>query len=306
MMQNKDKMQIFIETDTDRVNLYLSSPKGQKGSYAKYCLRHFTDDFRDGGTYQNQDIWRFYELYVGKIQENTFQADFPYAILNGGEWECALRIGGTPDFHGGLHGYEHQKMVVAMADGQELTLGTQGSRWAEQVEFCQQSEIYRQGTRDEIIALHSKHYQFKDGKVMLHQELLWQQAVTVLYSYMAMLPIKRTSDNTPEGEVISDRVTIDGGKTVYDVGKEGHQTGISSVADHVRNVQHAKIWGEQSGICAELTINCDFKPCNNFFVQNTKEYNKFYFSFAGDGAGYQTTCGEKWILDTEYEIYRRQ
>lgn len=298
---------MFIETETDRVNLYLSHPKGGADNYMQYCLRHFTDPYKDGGTYQNQDVWRMYEMYAYHADASGQMVQTkPYCILNGGEWECALRIDQTPDFHGGLHGYEHQKSVFASGNGRDITLGVKSDlRETESFEFVQCSEIYRQGTRNEVIAKHVKHYIFKEGKMMLHQELEWQQAVTILYAYMAMLPIKRTSDNTPEGEPISDYVILGDSDTVYDVRKIGHNTGISSVADHVRNVRYAKIWGEASGITAELHIDCPFLESNNFFVQNTEAYNKFYFSYAGDGDGYAVQPGEKWAIDTQYEIYQK-
>lgn len=302
-MQNK----MLIETDTDRVNLYVSHPKGRTGQYMQYCLRHFSDPYKDGGTYQNQDVWRLYEMYAyhtdsfGRLVQTK-----PYCILNGGEWECALRIDKTPDFHGGLHGYERQQSVFASVNAKDIILGKVSTpKVAECFEFVQYSDIYRQGTRDEVIAKHVKHYMLKDGKLMLHQELEWKQEVTVLYAYMAMLPIKRTSDNTPEGEPISDYVMLNESDTVYDVRKIGHNTGISSVADHVRNVRYAKIWGASSGITAELHIHCPFLKSNNFFVQNTEAYNKFYFSYAGDGVGYTVHPGEKWEIDTQYEIYQK-
>ena len=139
----------------------------------------------------------------------------------------------------------------------------------------------------------------------MHQEILWKQTVTVLYSYLMMFPIRRTSDDTPSGDVISDRISINDNGKVYDIEKAGHNTELSNNAAAKRNVGYAKIWGRKSGICAEISINCDFLPTNSFFVQNNNVYNKLYFSYAGDGVGHKVIPEDIWAIDTEYEIYRK-
>lgn len=296
---------IYLHSEEDRLNIYMHNEKGNADNFMKYCLRHFKDDYRDGGTYQNQDVWRFYELYSHTKKGEGFESDFPYAIFNGGEWECAIKIDGTPDFHGGLHGYEHAKSVFAKADGKDIELEKNYSLWASELEFVQLSEIYRQGTRDEVMATHVKHYIFKDGKVNLHQEIVWKQDVNIILAYTTMMPIRRTSDDTPTGEQISDSFMINDETTVYDVSKENHDTGMSGLVDHKRDVKYVKIWGETSGVCGEVSVSGTIFESNHFLVQKTKEYNKVYFSIAGDGVGHEFKEGNKWEIDTLYEIYRR-
>ena len=145
---------------------------------------------------------------------------------------------------------------------------------AHSFEFCQYSEIYRQGTKNELLALHKKRYFFSDGRLLLHQEIIWKQSVTVRYAYMAMLPIRRTSDDTPTGEIISDSVRINGSSTFYDVKETGHQTAVSTINAKVRDVKCVEIWSDE-----------------------------LYYSYAGDGVGYVTEEGEKWELNTRYEVY---
>lgn len=302
-MSNKNM--IYLHSEEDRLNIYMHNDKGRENNFMKYCLRHFEAPFRDGGTYQNRDVWRFYEMYSHTLKGEEFLSDFPYAVMNGGEWECAIRIDGTPDFHGGLHGYERAKSVFAKADGKDIELEKDYSMWAQELEFVQVSEIYRQGTQNELMANHVKHYIFKDGKVSLHQEVLWKQDAKILLAYLAMLPIRRTSDDTPNGEQISDSFMINDEQTVYDVSLENHDTGMSALSDHKRGVKYAKIWGEKSGVCGEVSINGTIFDTNHFIVQKTKEYNKVYFSIAGDGVGHEVKCGDKWEIDSLYETYRR-
>lgn len=294
----------YIQAENDAVNIYMHSPKGRADNFMKYTLRHFIVPFSDGRTYQNQNVWRLFELYSYKKTDDGLTQELNYQIVNGGEWECAIKIKDTPDFHGGYHGYENTLSALFMADGEEIDLSMPCSKQTEKFECILKSEIYRQGTENEIVAEHIKHYVFENGKVLLHQEILWKQTVTVLYSYLMMFPIRRTSDDTPSGEVISDRISINDNCKVYDIEKAGHETEVSNNSATARNVEYAKIWGRKSGICAEISINCKLLPTNSFFVQNNNVYNKLYFSYVGDGVGHKVNTNEKWTIDTIYEIYR--
>ncbi|MBR1970399.1 MAG: hypothetical protein IKA17_08605 [Clostridia bacterium] len=302
-----NQRQMFVKTTKDNVLVYVSSPKADDGCYVEYCLRHLVKPYTDGGTYQNQDLWRLYELYTYKEEENAIIKDKPYCIINWGEWECALEIKDTPDFHGGFHGYEHLTKIVTKLDGKDFDFEKETDLTeAKKFEFIHYSNIYRQGTKDELVAEHVKHYTFENGYLSLKQELVWHQKVTILFAYLAMLPIRRTSDDTPAGEQLTDRVKIDKFDEIFDITKEGHNTKVSMQHEkELQNVSYAKIWGEKSGFTAEMTINCDYLPTNTFAVQNADCYNKLYFSYAGGGVGHTVKIGEKWQLETKYEIYKK-
>jgi hypothetical protein len=265
------------------------------GSF-KFELRRIAIPYKDGGIRQNQDLWRLYELYLYDREGQNKIYDFP--ICNKGEWECALRIQDTPDFHGGFHGYEHAKSVTAtVAEGEEA--------WVEEFRFVQESEIYLQGTRDTRIALHTKDYCFRDGKVTLRQKLVFDRELTMLFSYMGMLPIKRTSDDTPNGEQICDRLMVNEDGTVYDVSKEGHKLPFSTGAGFFRNLRSARLWGESSGITARMDLEGVVFPDNSFQISNADCYNKFYYSHAGDGAGHRILPGDVWELVSIYQIWQK-
>lgn len=299
-MNNK----IFVQLEPKKIQLYIPIKSTEGTKYVQYCLRHFQKGYIDGGTYQNQNLWRLYELHVyEKEKSDGFRQVFPYAIVNGGEWECALQIAQTPDFHGGFHGYEHYTDVKAYADDKPIDCQEYKQIWVDKFEFCQNSEIYRQGTENEVLAIHIKRYCFMDGSLYLHQEILWQQSVKVLHAYMAMLPIRRTSDDTEDGQIITDSVKINSSDEIYDVAKIGHQTSISFAEKQMQNVTHAEIWSDVSKIKAEMYVSGNLLADNSFFVQNTREYNKFYFSYTGHKSGHLTYVGEKWKLDSQYKVY---
>lgn len=298
---------MFVKVLKDNVFVYVSSQKADEGHYMEYCLRHLVKPYTDGGTYQNQNLWRLYEVYTYKQENDDIVKDKPYCIINWGEWECALQIKDTPDFHGGFHGYEHLTKVCVKLDGKDFNIDKETDLTeADKFEFIQYSNIYRQGTKDELVCEHIKYYTFENGCLTLKQELVWHQEVTILYAYLAMLPLRRTSDDTPEGEQISDRVKTNKFDEVFDITEIGHDTKVSITNEQsLHNITYAKIWGEKSGINAEMTVNCELLPTNTFAVQNADCYNKLYFSYAGGGVGHSVTTGDKWEIETKYEIYKK-
>lgn len=298
-MSNK----IYVEMRKDHIDIYLSSEHAKKDSFVKYRLLHIVKPFVDGGTMQNQDLWRLWELYAYDYKDGMMVQSLPYKVMSAGEWECAVKIIGTPDFHGGFHGYEHFIDVSAKADGKTVGIGNYANMWLDCFEFSQISQIVKQGTIDEKVALHIKKYTFKDGEMKIGQELLWETDCQIQFGYMAMLPIRRTHDDTPDGEQISDHITINDDPTVYDVTKTGHDTPISSHKNLKGGIRKAKIWGEKSGLVAEVEIVGNMHDSATFMVQNNETYNKLYFSHAGGGKAYAIQSGEQWHCTGSYRIY---
>lgn len=298
-MENKT----YVEIRKNIINIYISSSKGKHQSFVKLPLMHLKKPF-EGGTYQNLDLWRIYEAFAYELKDGKMLQTIPYPFISAGEWECAICITGTRDFHGGIHGYEHQKEYFAEADGKPIDLNVEQNIWVDSFRFYQKSLIVKQQTLDEPVCYHIKDYIFKDGAVEFAQEIEWLCECNIQYAYLTMLPIKRTHDNTETGEVISDRVITNLSDEVYDIGKLWHDTDISTLAKRKSGVRYAKIWGEKSGITAEVSIKRDSHPdTDTFFVQNNQEYNKLYFSYAGNGGKHNTEIGEKWNQTTRVELY---
>ncbi len=232
----------------------------------KFELRRIAIPYTDGGIRQNQDLWRLYELYLYDKEGENRIYDFP--ICNKGEWECAVRIKDKPDFHGGYHGYEH------LTDFEFLPR-------ADKIEFTQSSKIILQGTKNEVIADHKKHYLFEEGTLTLTQHLKWHKTLPVERSFITMLPIRRKDGDFQ----ITDTVLMDGRE--YDVSMEGHGF------PHDNDVKTATVYGKESGIRVSVTVDFD----NLFFVQNTPAYNKFYFKNAYDR---DIIAGEEWDTASVY------
>ncbi len=295
-------MKLLVEIGKDQIDLYLSHPKGRGNTYVKYRLAHLVKPFTDGGTRQNQDLWRLYEAYVYEKTADGMEQTLPYPIVSRGEWEAAIQVKDTPDFHGGYHGYELLTRVEATVDGTLISLDAPQFIWGTECTFLQESDLICQGTRDEVLARHIKRYRFAEGQLRLEQEVHWEKAVPVTKAFMAMLPIRRTADSTDAGIQITDWVTVNGESPAYDVSKIGHQTPISAGTGSEKDFHYAEIWGESSKLFARMSVEGDFPASRSFMVQNTPAYNKLYFAYARD---HQTAVGEKWKITTKYEIYQK-
>ena len=236
------------EEKEDEIGIYLPAGDG----VFRYSLKHIVKPFADGGTHQNQDLWRLHKTHLFTRMGDDFLPVYDFPITNGGEWECAVRIVGTPDFHGGFHGYE--KLLSTSFRPEEECLF-----------FSQESRIVLQGTENEPVAFHRKEYEFRDGAVFLKQYLEWERSVEIDRAFLTMLPIRRM-----EGDFsITDTALWNGEE--YDIAKEGHKTPISSGCKEKGT--SLTVLGKKSGIRATVTSSLE----KSLFVQNTAAYNKIYF-----------------------------
>ncbi len=261
-------MQYF--NNGDDIEIYMPGGDG----YFRYHLKRIEKPFTDGGIHQNQNLFRLYRLYLYKKTADGFEKIYDFPITNGGEWECAVRITGTPDFHGGYHGYEHltDTQIIENAD----SLG-----------FIQNSNIYLQGTKDTCIATHSKHYTFRDGALHLHQKLCWHTDANIDRAFLTMLPIRRL-----EGDFqITDTARFE--DTLYDISCEGHATEIS--AEHTKIGSEVCVFGKKSGIYATVSVDTP----KRFFIQNTAQYNKVYYFYTEHS---DVKNGDVWTVNSTYRF----
>jgi len=267
-------MDIFESYAYDKTEneLHIFLPGGE--GWFRYTLRHIVKPFTDGGTHQNQDLWRLHKLYLCQKTGSGFDRIYDFPITNNGEWECAFKITDTPDFHGGFHGYEHQTAFTVTPHAKRL-------------EILQDSEIYLQGTRKDLVALHRKHYRFENGELVLTQRVDWKRSVHINRAFLPMLPIRRS-----EGDFLICDTAYDQGQEL-DISREGHKTSLSCGCNEVR--QMLTVSGKQSGITASLTVE---RP-RKCFIQNTAAYNKLYFYYAQDS---QVPEGDVWDSTAYYRF----
>lgn len=262
----------FYEQKEDRFEIYLPASDG----YMKFNLLHIVKPYVDGGLYQNADLWRLFQLYLFERKNDVFRPVYDYPIVNMGEWEWAVKIKDTPDFHGGFHGYE--RLVDASFSDEE-----------DFFQFEQESRIYLQGTENEEIAHHFKKYTFSKDGLALSQRVVWTKAMPIERSFMTMLPIRRKEG----GFSITDTAIYKGKK--YDIRESEHNTPISQFETGQILDDKITILGVTSGISATVCVDFD----NTFFVANPHRYNKLYVCNAKNTC---TKVGEEWKSNTVYKF----
>jgi hypothetical protein len=241
-------------------------------------MRHIVKPFTDGGTHQNQDLWRLHKLMLCRRVGDGFENIYDFPLTTSGEWECAFKIEGTPDFHGGFHGYEHQNCFTVTPEANRLLM-------------MQESRIVLQGTKDEPVAFHRKEYECKDGLLTVRQHLKWERAVHINRAFMTMLPIRRKEEDF----LITDTALYKGEE--YDISMKGHKTPLSPGCKE--KIYEMTVLGKESGIIATVTSSF----CETFSIQNTEAYNKVYFSFARDS---HVAVGDEWDTVSTFRLSYRK
>lgn len=114
---------------------------------------------------------------------------------------------------------------------------------------------------------------------------MWDRELPVHRAYLGMLPIRRRDGDFQ----ITDTALFKGAE--YDISQEGHTTLLSPGCNE--KVKEMTVLGKELGITATLKVDYD----NDFFIQNTPQYNKLYFNYAADVT---TMAGEIWNSKSKY------
>ena len=246
---------------------------------------------------KRMDLWRLTRAFdVEKHGEFQFSDRLGEEIIRPGEWECAIMLSQNgqkmADLMGGFHGYELFTGVEAQLDGKDMDL-TQNEKLTGS-EFCfeQRSTMYLYGT-DRPMANHLKRYRITAEGIELHQEVEWLEDAQVENAYLTMLPIVRAQKN---GTQITDRLTMGDNPKVYDVSQTSSSQRVKE-----NGIKKAKIWGEESGVMAEVTVLYEPELSGNSFFCSmyAPQYNKLYFDFC---RRYSAKKGEIWKADTIFKL----
>lgn len=237
-----------------------------------YVLSKYSIPFSDGGITQNVDTWRITDC---KVNNNS--------IVNRGAWEMAIGIKDLPDFHGTLHGYEILNARHMYVDDKKVT---SGEFTGDKFEITVGGYLIKQGTQNEQIAKFTRHYVFRDGHLILTQNIEWMQSLPVEYGYLTMLPIRPQYAQ----KVIRDNDYIEYDLSVVDTNLPTRQL--------TKGINHVKIYGSDVGVDITVEYKNNTLPNHNFINQQPA-YNKVYFSYATNTT---TSIGNKWQVKSKYEI----
>lgn len=313
-----DSSKIVVKQTNNNIDFYIKGSDENSNRYVKHTLKRSIYTANEGKDLGG-DLWRLFGSYD---VERTGKFDFvdTYAqpfVVRGVEWECALQIADkaglipnkSDDFIGGYHKNEFviEDSIVAKYDGVVVDdLTKKQDLLVDKIEFAEESNMYvNQKTDDDLLAVHTKNYEITvaDG-IKVVQGFDWRKSVELKNAYTTMLPILRQLD---DGTQITDKAIRDDNAnglfddTVYDVTYGKNST--LEIGKAANGIYASKIWSEESGISAEVTVSYDpVIAGNDFFVSMYTEnngYNKLYFDYCSN---YVPQVGETWNVATTYKF----
>ena len=265
-----------VNYETERLYIYIPSGVG----YIKYNFAHFVEQT------SNANVWVIHPLYA---TDDSLSDRF--ALTTSGEFECALKLEGAPDFMGGSsHGSEIVKSIEFFVDGANVSPSSISSLTSFDIlRIVEQSELYDPSDETTLVAIHGKEYIFTRDKLTINQTVLWKKSESLVNSYLAMLPVAKT---------VTSEIALN---TNY------QKTTISSNYGFYYNADTAISWDDTKGFSVRFSkpkweINGQNIVNNNQFILTDNgggQYNKQYFVCCTGGT---VAENDLWKTTTEYEF----
>ena len=259
-----------------RVRLFVTNTAGR---FTEYVVDRETEV----GT--RKDCWRIVSVYiVDRNQRYDYSRTLfgGASVVDGGAWECAVKVTGSEDFVGTWHGYEELTAAFHIVDGMRVANGS-GNRKCREWEIVQRSSVYAYGTAT-TIAFRTMRLTFTAEGVRCRQQLEWQIACTLDYCYLAMMPIERVIGATQ----ITDTGFVGPECVSQDISASGFPLRISSTGDFIR------IWCDGSQIAARMDMTKWATDVHTAWIANSTDYNKLYFNHA---PGAEVVAGTIWTAE---------
>lgn len=274
-------------------------PAGAENTYFEYGIGYESKPYTDGGTYQNAELWRIVGGKMVELNTQTGSVIKSDQVVNAGAWECAIEIDGLPDFHGTYHGYEKMDSIDMYTNNVKADINGVFNVWVDTFKIIYRSKLIKQGTEADYIADVLRIYEWGPDGLKLTQRYNWLQSFArIKNAYLTMLPILRwTNYQDPSSKLITDTAYTDLDFIEYDVSGTNFQPGINAQID---NINQAVIYGTQSKISADVTVNYKNNQIKNMFnVSNAEQYNKFYYSYC---TGQGVNIGDKWEVESIFKF----
>lgn len=285
----------IVKTATT-IKTYIKGSNPGSAKYLQYNLVRTVAAYDAGavGTaITNLDAWN-----LQAVNETTRTMPYTYTlgqmVVNGGAWELAIKENGAADFIGShMHGDEVMTSATLLIDGVQVATDAVGNFAARRLTLIQKTTLYRCNTNTPVANVTRRTEITTDG-IEITQDLEWLTAFTSQFGYLSMLPIKRTTDDTDGGGVITNRGMRDPGYAVETLAPSGFAEIATTDAATVN------IWGTTSGYSAKVQIlEQPAGTPKSFRFANALNYNKLYFDMAN---GHTTAPGEKWRVRTRYTL----
>ena len=236
----------------------------------------------------NADTWLVY--YAFKTDENFIRSTQVTTI---GNWECAIKLNGRPDFAGGIaHGSEKMNSVVFVIDGKVKTFEQLNTLTdCRTFRILLSSSLYDPNDETTIFAKHTCEYNFTKDGLHLRQTVNWIVSETLAESYLAMFPAAQNVTDRYNSDKDFEPVVIPAG-------------GMNQIV--ISNTKHINIWGQNSGVFVDFAIGDypGYVTPTRFLGHNNggTSYNKLYFYATLAGGGTTVNVGDVWKSETIYKI----
>ena len=274
------------KTEANKMSVY---QKGSGTNYIEYNFERETFAFDGSSPSNNLDCWRIKGAYECSADYLRLRV-----LVDIGAWECAIKEDGAVDFIGTFHGDDVLVDAFFIINNKEYS---QSSLFdidnPSGFEFVQTSNLYSCNTQTKVASCY-RHYQWFDNSVTVEQKITFVKPVVVKDAYLAMLPVKRTLDDTTQ--------ITDSGLRLYD-GNVYHDPDMTTTSFSLNMTPASdgslsKLWGKTSGVGFEVKMMKTPNLQNqDFYISNAALYNKFYFNAKGTGSAagtYTTQTNEAW------------
>ncbi|WP_413516033.1 hypothetical protein [Carnobacterium maltaromaticum] len=291
---------VYFQGDKSGFTVFIKGSKVDSNKYISYRVNHQQKDLNKKDSTSNYNVWKLDGAYEASLVNGVFKKT--KEVVTTGEWELALKEQGASDFIGGsLHGDEITTLIDLEIDGEKVNEEniSKFNKDVKEIKFIVNSELYRDNTMSEElqkIGLHTKLFTFNRGGILIDQSVEFLEDIILDRSYLAMLPILRKS-NGDSGEQVTDSIRVSTIDAEFDVGEANFD--IPEIKYIEEN--KATISGKSSGIIADVEIVSKSAELPTvFFISNSLQYNKLYFSYNEDG--YTAQKNEIWNQTTKYFI----
>lgn len=264
-----------LDSSAEWVDVYMPTISG----YIKYVFVHTEEPTI------NADVWRI---------AKAVHCDEDFSVIEDctttGEWECAVKLDGRPDFSGGfLHGDEVLDSITFFVDGAivDITDFTTITE-VESFKVIQTSNLYDPNDGTTVIARHGSEHNFTSKSLEISQSVTWRVAATVVNAYLAMFPPLKS---------LTDNLITNKDYEIVELPQVYEEADITS----------AILYSDTKKFSSQFDIN-DYpkglSTTSNTFLctdNNGNNYNKCYYTTVR-GSSYSVSIGEEWKSNATYSI----
>lgn len=290
--------------------IYVFVPTKTFGKYVNYEFSRHTNLDAD----KNFDLWRLNSIRIRDGLSFT-SSSIPFT---GGEFDFGVRANGWKDFIGGsYHGDEIATSVDMYIDGLRIAdnlVEDVDEEWVmrcKEFKCVQQIDMYDPQDNITKVGTHQKLQIWTRKEHICENQVVWGASLTMIASVLWMLPFLRrypadvetpagSGNWVPVGNQLSDRCMDDNNYVIYDITDNDNPPAYPKSKN--TGISRVNIWGELSGIQAEITQTRTPNLTSNHVVitANERVYNKVYFYFNDNGV--TVSSGDKWRATTKVRI----